>query len=64
VLVGACQPYGTLEILGLVQLDVDAKSLRQPPGEELGLLEWSEMARVREPRLERLQVRLHGGGER
>ena len=36
--VGTHQPHGPLEVLWLVKLDVDAESLRQSPGKELGLL--------------------------
>jgi hypothetical protein len=52
-----------LEILGFVELDLDAYGLWKAPGEELHLLEWREGSRVRKARLEGVQVGLDRRGE-
>ena len=46
-----------------MKLHIDADVVRQPTGEELSLLEWRQMARVRHTGLERLHVGVHRGRE-
>ena len=46
-----------------MQLDVDADVVWQSASEELCLLEWREVARVRRTSLERVHVHIHRGRE-
>lgn len=62
-LVGPRQPHGTLEVLRVVQLDVDADVVREATREQLRLLQRLETPCMSHASLERVLIRLDGRGE-
>lgn len=60
----AHQAHGTVQVLGILKLDIDSDVIRKTTSEQLGLLEWCQVSGVSHACQECLQVGVDGGGER